>query len=144
MINIYYNKPKELGFAFFLFSSDDFVIDYQEFGSESSKHRYLQESRVELLLSNLEIFSSNIDETPTETSKLAIKRIKDYIAWGNKNKENRIKVFEYYTKVIHPFVNDIVNCCTDKNKKQKLFAMGCMMYQESINAFKYEIDNIKK
>jgi hypothetical protein len=142
MINIYYNKPKEIGFAFFVFSSNDFVLDYQEFGSENSKHKYLQESRAELLICNLEVFSSSIMETPTETHKLAIKRIKDYIVWANKNRSNRAKIFEYYTKVIHPFVNDLASCYSGA-EKIKYFAMACMMYQESVDAYKYEIENIK-
>jgi hypothetical protein len=143
MINIYYNKEKELGFAFFLFSSKQFVIDHQEFGSEWSKHRYLQESRVDLLLSNLEIFSSEVTVTPTETHKVALKRTKDYIIWANKNKENRIKIFEYYIKVIHPFVKDLA-LSQPKEIKTTTYAMCCMMLGESENALAYEIKNFKQ
>lgn len=133
MIKIYHDKEKSIGIIFLLFERMKSVTDYREFETESSKVNYLNETRRDLLLYNLEYLVRLSGQRSLELEKHAQTRIGDFINYSFENLNKLKKIFELYSSV-DKFVVTLSN--TEKDNPEKIKAIHACLKEEALNALK--------
>lgn len=143
MINTYiYNKEKKvLGFTFFLFENEKFVIDYDVYESVLDMDIYYRTSKSDVLGINLERFIRYCNDS-VESSTILIQEATEELnkatRWRTKNKEKYPEFLEFIIRA-KTKMRDLVNS-TDGVERQKAY----MMYKIMIDFAKKELEIIKK
>ena len=142
MINTYiYNKEKRvLGFTFYLFENEQFVIDYDTYKSSLDMDIYYRTSKSDVLGINLERFirycKDNIG-TSTILIEEAVSDLNKGTRWRVKNKEKYKEFLEFVIRA-KTKMRDLVNG-TDGDEKIRAY----MMYKIMIDFAKKELEIIK-
>jgi hypothetical protein len=142
MINTYiYNKEKKvLGFTFFLFENDQFVIDYDTYDSVVDMDVYYRTSKSDVLGINIERFirycNDSID-SDTILIQEATNDLNKATRWRVKHKEKYKDFLELVIRA-KTKMRDLVNS-TDGVERQRAY----MMYKIMIDFAKKELEIIK-
>lgn len=140
MIKVYINnqEKKILGFTFYLFEGDKFVIDYDKYNCIVDMERYLRDSKGDILGINIERYVSFCEckmKSKTILIEEALNDLKKATKWRANNRE-KYNDFLSLIKRGENKMKDLVNSQEKENKKKAL-----MMYCMIIDFVNNELDN---
>lgn len=115
---------------FLLFENLESVVDYREFETESSKINYLNSSRRDLIMYNLDYFLRETGERTLGLDKNAQSRIKKFIDYVIENQDKKKEFFTYALK-IDRHLKTLIDNENRRYVKQKLSAIRYFILDES-------------
>lgn len=110
MINIYFKEGTELGYDFYLFTSEEYGRVFQKYDYESQMEEDLLVAKRDILRANMEDFVlrfDNHDIIRNELQNSIINRLVDFLNWMWK--EDDIKKLCEVVKRLQPMIVTIVN-----------------------------------
>ena len=144
MINVYCNMQAGenhlLGFIFFQFAGDYWVNDYKKFNNALQANHYLDGSKKDLLIINLEQFKNEFRlgrPAMTELERDALDKIRNGVAYLIEHKDHtRILYHADIVKKLGKFMKVLV-----RSTSRELQSRHYMMYQLIQNYCDTEIQN---
>lgn len=138
MINLYvYNEEKKiLGFTFYLFGHQEYVVDYDKYPDVVDMNRYFEGAKGDIVGINLEKFISFCNSNAKGRTVLideAISDLKKATKWRAKNREEYKKFLNLVIRGENKLI-DLVNA-QEGDDKIKAF----MMYKVLTNFIKEEV-----
>lgn len=122
MINVYYQQGKELGFTFHQFSSGRYVNDFRVFDSEPQARAYLDGSKYQLVMLNLEhfirLFKKDTD-TMSTLEKESFDRLELGLIWAVKASASSKEVWRTLIKC-EKFMITLVNSASGDQRAEAI------------------------
>jgi hypothetical protein len=133
MIRIYHEDEKSIGFVFLLFENLKSVVDYREFKTESSKINYLNNTRKDLIIYNLEYFVKKTGDRKLELDKTAQERLIKFINFSIENEDKKKEFFTYVSRM-DKHMKTLAENEKREDVKQELRAIRHFVVDEAANA----------
>jgi len=135
MINvcIYNEKKKELGFTFYLFGNEQYVIDYDKYKSSFDMKEYLEQSKADILGINIERFVTHCNlyiSNPTFLAEEATENLAKATRWRANNRGDHKKFLNLVLRGRSMF-NDLVNAFDEGDRKVRALMM-CEMIMKFV------------